>query len=1012
VGFRVEFASAAETHGRVTPFFVPAALGRSDFLDEEKRPLEYTPFKAMVESLVDADGVRGRVYAELSEYLTHMAQPTHLNFDRSVLQALLPTAMSFTFLSSFNDFCRRFILPADKLDITDVAASYRAFQRYERDLGELNDQLERLLKISDLFVRHSDLLRDARLARYLGAEISYQHAIDLRREADQKVQALQTETAVEQMRAEELEVLIPGRRAQMDGIQNAIREAPDGPLYLELKSRNQELAAKIGRFGELGRTLESALAYRVNASRAWLRELESVSVPLTPALVEALSRGVTVLEGGGVHEFAKNFRALGELAKPVAEEVSRLARPTLQRLLDIRHQQAQLRDQIAALKIGRMPFPTLLLDTLNTDLPTIGPDLPAHHLRDLCELRDGEESWRPAIEVAFTRKFAVVVSPEHYDMAERIYHELREETPGESLVNPRKALKLRKPIRPNSLAEKIAVMHPVAEAIVSHLFGEVICVERREQLRDHDAAITPDGFMARRAFVERPRHYDNLPVVGRRGLQQQLIWKQNQRAQIETEERQLRPDGEALEAVQQQWSVLFASLDSLYEDLHRSNDLTKLQTELDANLERLDHIGRAKFDELALTHTALEVELRKLGIEQRDLDRSAKRNDLKHLVDIASGRLTEEQQAQDHFDSVRAEADVSVWLPRLAELRQEVCTQLILKDAAARRFDSLYNENKTAAAVRWVELLGIRRELARVYTKFDDLPAEASDNNKYDNQLAKLNDSEIPDYKGKAERERRTWEKLFRTQVLEKLRYALVEVENTRQMLNVILKRRIGNNRYRILKCENPDFTVYHKMLDASALAHEGELFFASADADLREACDHFLQILIDEDKKAEATRLLDYRHYFQYDMEVEDLGNDGELLSTARVDRQSRKFSGGENQSPYFIAILASYLRAYKRHDTRKGHPSLALVPIDEAFSKLSGDCIKDCIEALKALDLQGVFSMSTGNIPYAFEHCDSLVVVAKEQKRIGKRLHVRNVPVSLHRDSPEARELLGLDA
>jgi hypothetical protein len=53
----------------------------------------------------------------------------------------------------------------------------------------------------------------------------------------------------------------------------------------------------------------------------------------------------------------------------------------------------------------------------------------------------------------------------------------------------------------------------------------------------------------------------------------------------------------------------------------------------------------------------------------------------------------------------------------------------------------------------------------------------------------------------------------------------------------------------------------------------------------------------------------------------------------------------------------------------------------------------------------------MSTGNIPYAFEHCDSLVVVAKEQKRVGKRLRVRNVPVSLHKESPEARQLLGLE-
>jgi uncharacterized protein YPO0396 len=137
----------------------------------------------------------------------------------------------------------------------------------------------------------------------------------------------------------------------------------------------------------------------------------------------------------------------------------------------------------------------------------------------------------------------------------------------------------------------------------------------------------------------------------------------------------------------------------------------------------------------------------------------------------------------------------------------------------------------------------------------------------------------------------------------------------------------------------------------------------------------------------------------------MEVVEEDGRKTS---VDRHSGKFSGGENQSPYFIAILASYLRAYRRYSSRKAEPTLGLVPIDEAFSKLSGERIKDCITALQAFDLQGVFSMSTGNIPYAFEHCDWLVVVSKEERRVGKRLEIRNVPVSLGRDSEDARRLL----
>ncbi len=135
---RVEFTSAAEAQGNVKPFLVPTRLERSDFLDEQKKPLELPAFKALVE----ARG--GRFYADgLEPYLRDMGQPAHLNFERAVLRNLLPTAMSFTFLRSFDEFCRQFILPAERLDVSDVTESYKTFLRYEADLLELKDQLQR-----------------------------------------------------------------------------------------------------------------------------------------------------------------------------------------------------------------------------------------------------------------------------------------------------------------------------------------------------------------------------------------------------------------------------------------------------------------------------------------------------------------------------------------------------------------------------------------------------------------------------------------------------------------------------------------------------------------------------------------------------------------------------------------------------------------------------------------------------------------------------------------------------
>jgi chromosome segregation ATPase len=971
-------------------------------LDTEKRPLDYSAFKALAESR------EGRLYTEgLDAYLRDMAQPTHLNFDRAVLRALLPTAMSFTFLKSFNDFARNFILPADKLDVSDVTASYRTFLGYERDLNNLNDQFEKLKAIRDTFTRLTDLRRDRVLARYLEAQLRHEHAAEQLQADEERLAKLKAENAGEEKRLAELVELIERGRAESKKIDALIGETPEGQLYKFIKGRNSELTHQISSLSGIGKSLDDALANRLRNARSWAKELRALPIELEAASVNAVERAIQAVADKGVGKAGETLPALNTAAQNAAAAASRAAGQTIKRLGEIRQNLGQLRDEIAALKIGKLPFPTRLLDALNNSLLARGADLPARHLRELCEVTD--ERWRPAIEVAFARKFAVVVAVEHYEQAEQIYHSLKPSELGgeasrESLVNPTKALQRRKPVRPGSLAEKLKTSQPVAEAIISEAFGNLMCVERREALRDHDFAILPDGFMARGAFVERSRFYDGNPFVGQKGLEQQRVWKEKQAEDLANEERKLSPVERALKSLNDGWREHFEIAPSLYQDLARAQELPKLQDELKENIAKLNRIDRSKFDELANDQAKLEASLKTMEEERRTLDRSEKRAEVRRLeTQVATTRI-EVGKLAEKFEQIRNETDVSIWLKRLEELRSDMLARIPIKETAANRFNEQFHTCDRDAAAAWEDLKAKRRELAAAHSKFDDLPVETESNDAHAKQLAKLEESDIPDYRSKAERERKNWERLFRTQILEKLYSALQEVVNLVALLNTALKKRpIGTNTYELHYRRNPDYQLYHELLEASAVAREDDLFFASADQRFRDAINHFLKTLTEAPDSAEAARLLDYRNFYEYDMEVVE--PDGRKTS---VDRHSGKFSGGENQSPYFIAILASYLRAYRRYSSRKPEPSLGLVPIDEAFSKLSGERIKDCITALKAFDLQGVFSMSTGNIPYAFEHCDWLVVVSKDERRLGKRTEIRNIPVSLARDSDDARRLM----
>ncbi|MDP1586287.1 MAG: SbcC/MukB-like Walker B domain-containing protein, partial [Prosthecobacter sp.] len=381
------------------------------------------------------------------------------------------------------------------------------------------------------------------------------------------------------------------------------------------------------------------------------------------------------------------------------------------------------------------------------------------------------------------------------------------------------------------------------------------------------------------------------------------------------------------------------------------------------------------------------------------------KRDIDDLTSTLEKRCKLATDAEMTWMRVQREIDVSAHLDRYKTWKADMLQKFLSPEVAAKKFE---DEERSASET----FLKAEGELGKAMIdfkktfapRFDDLPEDGKSTKEYLKLLTRIDGQGIPEFEKKAEAEKKRWEQLFRTQVLSRMQQALKRVEDIIFLLNKQLKRPIGNDFYKIDKRPNPEFRFYRQLIDLNALQQPDELFFNSIEGELREALQTFLTTLVKSSNSPEAGKLLDYRQYFDYDLIVTDIRDPN--AKPVSVDKQSGKMSGGENQSPYFVAILASYLHAYNRHETRWKEPSLALVPIDEAFSKLSGERIQDCIKAMHELDLQGVFSMSSGNIPYAFSLCDELIIIAKNEKREGGKTRLRNIPTILFRDSAEGRE------
>ncbi len=996
-GLRIEFDSVAQNQpNHKNGFFIPDRIKKSGWLHEDRTPLDFAGFKRLVRDNA------GTVFDTMESYRREMGIPTHLNFDRSTLDYLLPAAMSFTFLRSFNDFCRQYILPAGEVDIQPVKDSFLAFRSLEHELGILRDQMTRLQAVESTFLRHAEFLRDQRLFRHLEAELRHEAAAEILQALRARVAELEASLEADDVRLAALEKEIADDDALAKSLHTALTATEDGKLFLHLRGENKRLAREIARLRDIGQSVEEAVASRVRQVGRWINF--ELPVAMEASERKAVETAALALGNADGAQIRSRVRQLASAVQSLHRSVEAVARPIFAEESSLERERARLGDLLAALRLGVVPEASVLLNALNGSLPRAGAENPARALRELCEVAD--EAWRAAAEVAFTRKFAVVVSEVDFDRAEAICRDLKSDAIRESLVHPVHALALEGNVLPGSLAEKIETSHPVAAALVAHLFGDVMCVESAADLRSHTRAILPDGFQYNRPFAERRAHYKNNPCIGKRGLEKQREFLQEQLRDVTVRLQVLAPKIRAVREFLDFVKSERLDSESVHDDLAEVALLAGKEDELKANSGQMARIRDLGIGEKEQQMIEAEARLHAARRDRDSLIGSSRRVQLATLrreLGEAEGKAS---AAGDRLHRIEAEGpDISLELARLTELRDSLLSERPVKEVAAELARERFHEcDKETLRLRQ-ELTDLRRSLAEAHPGFAEFDPEADDNAPYDARLARIAEGDIPAYEEKAARERSNWQHLFRTQVLAKLHAALFQVENLIAVLNQELRTPIGNNRYQIHRKPNPDreMKIYRDLVDASFAQAEDDLFFASMDADLRRVIEDIFQKLVEQPTSREVMAFLDYRHYHDYDMHVTDSRDPDARPSS--VDRHSGKFSGGENQSPYFIAILACYLRAYHRYERRRRDPSLAIVPIDEAFSKLSGERIRDCIGALKQLGLQGVFSMSSGNIPYAMDMCDQMITVMKREQSVGRRNVIRNVPVSLTREEAMAR-------
>ncbi|MDO5703363.1 MAG: SbcC/MukB-like Walker B domain-containing protein, partial [Lachnospiraceae bacterium] len=545
-----------------------------------------------------------------------------------------------------------------------------------------------------------------------------------------------------------------------------------------------------------------------------------------------------------------------------------------------------------------------------------------------------------------------------------------------------------------SLAEEIETEDPDARLYADYLLGNVMKCENVSELNRYQTAITKN-VMLYKGYVSRrlnPARYAD-PFIGRRSLE---ILLEKLTKEKENAEKDFEWTADAHRIAK---NAAAAAVMSNYEAQQHSEAVEKAQ-EIPVLTETLEELQK-EYDSIDFTYLEKLKDriLEKKGIrkvrekEQEENSALAVKAEVKleHLVDAEIPAVQEKLLAiKEEIRGSFAEE----WIRDVGEVRFQ--KELKARENRQSRGDDAFTMSLKDSFTRArnqtrTVMEGHERDRRRKRVEYNQeyrMPydTERSDNEEYDAELHTLADIKLPSYIDQIRDAREKAYEQFRDDFIAKLKSNIESVREQIAELNYSLKDSVfGTDRYRFVMKPRAEYRNYYDMITDPMLMDTGGWNLASRNFNQKyqkEIDSLFKALIINEtdvsaERRAEyeknIKKFTDYKTYLVFDLIVtNDQGEEQHLSKTLL------KKSGGETQIPFYIALLASFSQICRIRV--KGHNNtVRLIILDEAFSKMDGERIREGISLLRRFGLQAIFSAPPEKIPDIAPLVDSNIAVYK---------------------------------
>lgn len=225
----------------------------------------------------------------------------------------------------------------------------------------------------------------------------------------------------------------------------------------------------------------------------------------------------------------------------------------------------------------------------------------------------------------------------------------------------------------------------------------------------------------------------------------------------------------------------------------------------------------------------------------------------------------------------------------------------------------------------------------------------------------------------------KTPEEEFKEHFLSKIQENINTARTEFKGLNNGLKGvKFGNEEYEFKIEKSKENKEYYDMIMHNENIGEGfTLFSTSFENKHKELLNElFDKLTLDnESNEAELIKLTDYRNYMSYDIQIKY--HDG---MTSLFSKVCKEKSGGETQTPFYVAMAASFLQLYR--GISLSSESIGLILFDEAFDKMDDARIMSMMEFYKKLNLQLIIAAPPQKIESITPYVNTVLLAIKADK------------------------------